>query len=141
MPRAVSSTPCGLLAIAFCLLLAGCVERQMTIVTEPPGAEVEISGRKMGLTPVTIPFTWYGDYDIVLRRAGYQTIKTHANINAPAYEIPPLDLLSDMAPWTYRDDRYLNYTMEPASQPTDADLIKRADDLRKRNDEPTSKPK
>jgi len=115
-------------------LMCGCVEREMTITSEPEGALVFVSDREIGRTPVTLPFTWYGDYDIILRRDGCETLKTHAEINAPWYEVPPLDLFSHMAPWTYRDQRYLRYSLIQRKEPSDEDLIKKADALKKRLD-------
>ncbi len=93
--------------------LGGCVEREMTITSEPAGALVYISSEPVGRTPVTKKFTWYGDYDIILRypEKGYKTLKTHARIDAPWYEIPPADLMSHLAPWTYHDKRYLHYKL------------------------------
>jgi hypothetical protein len=87
------------------LLLAGCVEREMTITSEPSDALVFVSGQEVGRTPVTIPFTWYGDYDIILRKEGCKTLTTHAKLDPPIYEIIPFDLLSELAPWTYRHPR------------------------------------
>jgi hypothetical protein len=107
----------------------GCVEREMTITSEPAGAVVEVSGEEIGLTPVRHRFTWYGDYRIVLRKDGYETIKAHAQINPPLYEYPPLDLLSALAPWTYHDKRYLHYTLEEPEPVSDEDLIRRAVEL------------
>ena len=109
--------------------LGGCVERKMVITSEPAGALVYVSQVEIGRTPVTLPFTWYGDYDITLRLDGYQTLDTHANLRMPVYEIPPLDLFSAMAPWTYRDTRYLNFGLEPLQPPTDKELIDRALDM------------
>ena len=114
------------------LLLAGCVEREMTITSEPGGALVFVSDREVGRTPVSLPFTWYGDYDIILRRDGFQTLKTHAEINPPWYEVPPLDLLSHVAPWTYRDQRFLHYKLEALELPSDEKLIEDAEKMRKR---------
>jgi hypothetical protein len=116
--------------------LAGCVERELKITSEPSGALVEVSGVTVGRTPVTIPFTWYGDYDIALRREGYQTCKTHADINPPWYEVPPLDLFSAVAPWTYHDQRYLHYKLQPQQPSSDAQLIERAEQMRRENIEP-----
>jgi hypothetical protein len=107
----------------------GCVEREMTITSEPAGAVVEVSGEEIGLTPIRHRFTWYGDYRIVLRKDGYETIKTHAQINPPLYEYPPLDLLSAIAPWTYHDKRYLHYTLEEPEPVSDDQLIRRAVEL------------
>jgi len=113
--------------------LAGCVERELTITSQPEGALVYVSDREIGRTPVTIPFTWYGDYDILLRRDGYETHTTHAAINAPWYEVAPLDLFSHLAPWTYRDHRYLHYELSQQEVPADEKLIEAADAMRQRN--------
>ncbi len=114
---------------------AGCVEREMSITSDPPGARVLISDVEVGRTPVRIPFTWYGDYDIILRLDGYQTLKTHANITMPIYEIPPLDLLSAIAPWTYHDRRYLHFEMQPFVKTSDNELIERAQQMELRTAE------
>ena len=124
-----------LLSIIVAILTAGCVEREMSITSEPPGAMVLISDVEVGRTPVTIPFTWYGDYDIILRRDGYKTLKTHADITMPIYEVPPLDLLSAIVPWTYHDNRYLHFEMEPFVKSSDDDLIERAEQMELRTAE------
>lgn len=115
------------------LVLAGCVERTITVTSEPSGALVYISSVEVGRTPVTVPFTWYGDYEIILRREGCQTLKTHKKIKPPYYEVPPLDLFSAIAPWTYHDNRMLHYVLDEQVIPTDAELIRRAEELRQRN--------
>jgi len=122
------------------VLLGGCVEREMAITSEPEGALVLVSDREMGRTPVTFAFTWYGDYDIILRdKEGYKTLKTHAAINPPWYEVPPLDLLSHIAPWTYRDKRFLHYKLEKLEPVSDEELIKKADEMRRRTVEPAGR--
>ncbi len=120
-------------------LLAGCVERKMTITSEPSGALVIISDKEIGRTPLTHRFTWYGDYDVILRMEGYDTLKTHARLTPPAYEIPPFDLLSAIVPWTYHDERYLHFKMEKLTLPTEAELIKRADEMQKETLEPVER--
>jgi len=119
----------GLLA----LLLAGCVERKLTITSEPSGALVYLSSVECGRTPVSIPFTWYGDYDVILRKDGYQGLHTHFKLTAPWYEIPPLDLFSELAPWKYRVDKSAHFELIQASEPVNADLLRRAEQLRLRN--------
>jgi len=125
-----------LLVAGIAAAAGGCIEREMTITSEPAGALVFVSDVEVGRTPVTVPFTWYGDYDIILRRQGYRTLKTHANINAPVHQIPPLDLFTSLAPWTVQDHRFLHYRMEKLAQPTDAELVRRADELRRLNAQP-----
>lgn len=132
----------SLWALAGASLLGGCVEREMTITSEPAGALVYVSSEPIGRTPVTKKFTWYGDYEIILRypEKGYKTLKTHANINAPWYEVPPLDLISAIVPWTIPDKRYLpTYKLEklpPGSEAEDEKLIERATQMEKRNLQP-----
>jgi len=121
----------ALLVAVVCL--AGCVERKLRITSEPQGALVYVSDVEVGRTPVDIPFTWYGDYDVILRMDGYETVKTHANLLPPWYELPPLDLLSAMAPWTYHDHRYLHYRLKKLSLPSEDALIRRAEQMRQEN--------
>ena len=128
-----------LLLLVVALSMVACVQRDLTVTSEPSGAVVYIHGmsnREIGRTPVTIPFTWYGDYDIQLRLDGYEALNTHASLTAPWYEIPPIDLMSEMAPWTYHDRRYLHFELQPAEPTSDEDLLRRAGDLRERNAEP-----
>jgi len=113
--------------------LAGCVEREMTITSEPEGALVYVSDLEVGRTPVTIPFTWYGDYDVIVRLDGYETLKTNATLSPPWYEVPPIDLFSELAPWTYRDQRYLHYTLSPYEGMSEEKLLERAEELREYN--------
>jgi len=121
------------------LLCGGCVLREMTITSDPPGALVLVSDEEKGRTPVTFEFVWYGDYDIILRLEGYETLKTAAPINPPLYEIPPLDLLSELAPWTYRDRRFLHYTLTPRQVLSPEKLIEQAKQLERQNRQPVEK--
>ena len=116
--------------------LGGCLERDITVTSEPAGALVFLNDVEVGRTPVTVPFTWHGDYDVMLRLDGYETISTHANINVPLHEAPPLDLLSELAPWTYHDHRYLHYKLQKLQLPDDETLIRQAEALREENLKP-----
>ena len=124
------------LAGALLALVGGCVERTLTITSDPPGALVYVSSVEVGRTPVKMPFTWYADYDVVLRLQGYKTLKTHCKVDPPIYDVPPLDLLSELAPWTYHVHRHGHFKLTKATPPSDAELIRRADALRDRAQEP-----
>lgn len=115
---------------------AGCVERELTITSEPEGALVYVSDEEVGRTPVTMPFTWYGDYDIIIRKDGYETLDTHAKMNMPWYEVPPIDLLSAVAPWTYHDRRYLHYELDPLTLPGDEELLEQAEQMKQETLQP-----
>jgi len=122
------------------LTVAGCVERDLHINSQPEGALVRVSHVELGRTPVTTPFLWHGDYEITLELDGYKTINTHASIMPKWYDVPPLDLLSELAPWTYYDRRELGFKMEKLVPPTDAELIERAREMQKKNLEPVEQP-
>jgi hypothetical protein len=115
------------------LALAGCVRRTLTIQTEPPAALVYLNDQEVGRTPVSVPFTWYGDYDVMIRKPGYQTLQTHARLHPPWYQVPPLDLISEaLVPFTVHDTRQLAYTLEPQHYPTTQEVLERAVSLRER---------
>lgn len=118
-----------------CLLLtAGCIERTVTINTEPPGATVVLNDQEVGKSPVRIPFTWYGDYDIVLRKPGHKTLHTHHRIDTPWYQLPLIDIVAEcMVPFTIHDDRVLaTYVLEPSAAPEKQALLERAEEMRGR---------
>ncbi len=129
--------------ITILLLLAttllGCVRRQLEITSEPTGALVYISDEIVGRTPVIWSFDYYGDRDVILRLDGYETLVTHLNLTAPWYEYPGADLLSEIAPWTYEDKRYAHYELTPHVPSSRGDLIKRADEMSRRNNEAVDK--
>jgi len=124
-----------LLLLVAALMLGGCIEREMTITSEPEGSLVFVSDVEVGRTPLTMPFTWYGDYDVILRHEGCETLKTHAHVNAPWYGLPPADFFASIAPWTIHDRRYLHFTMEEARIPTDEQLLENAEAFRQRTAE------
>ena len=104
----------------------------MTINSEPAGALVYLNDQEVGRTPVSVPFTWYGDYDVILRKEGYRTLKTHARVDAPWYELPPIDFISEvLVPWEIHDHHELPlYRLEPLKPPSPAELIQRAREFR-----------
>lgn len=114
------------------LLAAGCVQRTMTLTSDPPGALVYLNGQEVGRTPLTRSFTWYGNYDVELRREGYDTLKTHTCVVAPFWQWVPLDLVTEVLPLGLKDRQQFGYTLAPAAtQPTDPEqLIGRAQELR-----------
>jgi hypothetical protein len=120
----------------FCLALAaigvgGCVQRQLTVTSDPPGALVQLNGQEFGRTPVTRDFTWYGTYDVELRREGSETKKTTGKVIAPWWQWVPFDLFAELLPLT--DRRQLHYTLKPATQQSvDPErMLDRAEGLRK----------
>lgn len=112
----------------FCL--TGCVERLITVTTEPPGAMVWLNGEEVGATPVTTPFTWYGDYDVVIRKDGYETVKTAKQTPEPFYQWPGLDLIAEcLLPFTITDHHQWEFELTTHTHVESQDLIDRAKSL------------
>lgn len=112
--------------------LTSCVERRMKITTRPSGALVIVNDEEVGVSPVTFSFLWYGDYDIMLRKPGYKTLKTHYRVNPPWYQYPVVDIVAEtMIPATIHDDHELpTFELEPVETPSTADVVQRAIGLR-----------
>jgi hypothetical protein len=89
---------CRLAALALLALLGGCMQRIIAIDSNPPGALVYLNDLEVGRTPMTKEFLWYGDYEVVLRLDGYQTLKTDAPVPAPWWQYIPLDLFTEALP-------------------------------------------
>ncbi len=132
----VRRTGRGLTAVVLILVAAlppGCVRRTMTIRTEPEGARVHLNDELVGTSPVTVDFTWYGDYDIVCRKDGCETLQTRHKIDAPWYQIPPFDFFAELlTPYTITDHREVSLTLEPAKAVNRPELIERAKEFRDR---------
>jgi hypothetical protein len=95
-------------------LLAGCVRRTLTVRSDPPGALVYLNGQEFGRTPVTSDITWYGTYDVQLRKDGYETLKTRGKVIAPWWQWVPIDLAAELLPLT--DRQHLSYRLRPTTQ-------------------------
>jgi hypothetical protein len=120
-----------LAAIVFLPVEGGCVERRLTVRSNPPGALVYVDDYEIGTTPVSTDFTYYGTRKIRLVKDGYETLTVLQPISTPWYEYPPLDFISEnFIPGKIRDQRVLDYQLKPqVLVPTDQ-LVSRAEGLR-----------
>lgn len=117
---------------AAALFLSGCVERQLTINTEPPGAIVILNDEEIGESPVTVSFEWYGDYDIRITKDGYNTLKTHRKLKAPWYDIFPLDFFAQIIiPKTIVNEYEWTFPLETQTQINREDLITNAEKFKR----------
>ena len=106
----------------------------MTITSEPPGALVMLNDVEVGRTPVTTGFTFYGDFDVRLRKEGYEPLVTHHTANAPFYEYAPIDLAATAWPGRIKTDRHWHFVLTPSPAPgaDEAGLVGRARELQER---------
>lgn len=103
----------------------------MDITTEPDGALVWMNGREVGTTPVEVEIVYYGDYDVQVVRDGYETLSTSAKANPPIWDMPGLDLVSEVLPADLESRTRWHFDLVPETQ-NDADVMKRAEALRAR---------
>jgi hypothetical protein len=111
--------------------LPGCVQRTITITSEPPGALVWLNDREIGRTPLDVDFVYYGTYDVRLAREGYEPVMTSGEAKAPWWETIGLDLLAELAPLELKSHVEWHYELEPLDDDLEA-LEQRARDLRSR---------
>lgn len=80
------------------VLMPGCVERRLMVTSEPSGALVFLNEEEKGRTPLEVPFTWYGTYEVRLEREGYRTLHTQRVAERPWWETPGPDLVAEALP-------------------------------------------
>jgi len=121
------SIPMLLLAAA----AAGCVQRRMTIRSNPPGALVYVDDYQLGTTPVSHDFVYYGTRKIRLVKDGYETLTVRQPFPIPWYEYFPLDFVSEnLIPWEIRDERVVDLAMAPAAATPPEVVVARAEQAR-----------
>lgn len=120
----------ALLSMVFCA--TGCVQRRFTIRSNPPGALVYIDDYEIGTTPVSTDFTYYGTRKIRLVKDGYETLTVLQPVPTPWYETPGIDFVSEnLVPGEIRDERILDYQLQPQIIVPTEQLLGRADELRR----------
>lgn len=110
-------------------ILTGCVDRRITITSEPSGAQVFLNDADVGRTPVEVNFTYFGTYDVRLRKEGCEPLVTKAEAKAPIHEWPGIDLLFIPMPFTKETRIAWHFDLEP-SQNDPAATVQRAAELR-----------
>lgn len=113
-------------------ILPGCVERLLSIRSDPPGAEITLDGQLVGTTgpdaPVRAPFDFYGERVVVARLPGHLPVRREVRLEPPWYQYPPFDLLSELLwPGTIEDvhEVRLELAPRPALEPAGADALER----------------
>ncbi len=112
-------------------MVGGCVQRRLTIRSNPPGARVYVGDQEIGTTPVSTDFVYYGTRKIRLVKPGFETLVVNQQLPTPWYQIPPLDFVSEtLVPGEIRDERVVNFQLVPLQPvPTDQ-FLSRGEQLR-----------
>jgi hypothetical protein len=129
--------------------LSGCIERKITILSNPDGARLQVNGQEMPDTPCTFTFTWYGDYDIILRHEKKEIdadgkpirrvyyLHTHQKAEAPPHQWLGIDLITEMMPHKFEDHKTWTFVIPEVTAPAAGDLVERALEVKERNDQST----
>ncbi|MBC89671.1 MAG: hypothetical protein CMJ71_03075 [Planctomycetaceae bacterium] len=113
---------------AILLMSIGCVQRRMTVRSNPPGALVYVDDYQIGTTPVSTDFVYYGTRKIRLIKDGYDTLTVQQPFPVPWYEIFPLDFVTEnLWPWEIRDERVVDLAMVPAGTVPAETVVSRAE--------------
>ncbi len=124
-----------------CLFCGGCVEQTLTIVTSPSDSLVYLNDVQRGRSPCTVPFEFYGTYDIRLRAKKnigtptdphivYYYLHTHKTTVRPWYQWYGIDLFAALLPIHLKDHQIWAFDLKQVSEPSTGELIKRADKLK-----------
>ena len=120
-------------ALLAVFLTAGCVERRLTIVTEPKEAVVWLNDEEVGTTPVTVNFNWYGDYSVRIEKSGYEILNTHRVLQRPLHDKFPFDFFAEVLwPKKIVDEYMWEFQLEPFQQTSPDELIQAAQDMQQR---------
>jgi hypothetical protein len=113
-----------LLVTIACLLSVGCIQRTISITSEPSGALVYLNDEEVGRTPVVVPFTFYGVYDVRMEADGYHPLWTQQKAKAPWWETPGVDLIAEAVP-RGKAELHWHFTMneQPPAEEVDVDLL------------------
>lgn len=113
------------------IFACGCVERKLTINTEPEEALIYLNDEEIGLSPVTIEFNWYGDYRVRIEKQGFETLNTHKALVAPLHDYFPLDFIAEvLIPNRIVDSYEWNFALSPYQAPQREDLINAANEMK-----------
>jgi hypothetical protein len=122
------------LSAAFLINQSGCVQRRMTIRSNPPGALVYVDDYEIGATPISTNFTYYGNRKIRLVKDGYETLTVLQPIPAPWYQYPPFDFITEnFVPGQIRDQRTIDFQLKPQMVVPADQLLNRAESMRRNN--------
>jgi hypothetical protein len=122
----------ALLGLLLCTCQSGCVERRMTVRSNPPGALLYVDDYPVGETPISTNFTYYGTRKIRLVKDGYETLTVMQSIPTPWYEYVPLDFVAEnFVPGQIRDQHCLDFQLKPQMVVPPEQLLSRAEELRR----------
>ncbi len=114
---------------ALTLASGGCVRRTIAITSTPSDALVYVNDREIGRTPCEVEFLFYGEYDVRIKRDGYESVIGSGTAAAPIWDFMGADLISELAPLSLESRVEWHFVLLQADDSHDG-LITRARALR-----------
>ena len=108
------------------VVLSGCVERELTINTEPQGGLVILNDEEIGNSPVTVNFKWYGTYRVQIEKKGFSTLSKHIELKRPLHDLFPFDIFEDIFNPNRIDSYSWNFKLDTYQKPDRKLLIDKA---------------
>ena len=79
-------------------------------------AEVRLDGDKVGVTPIDLPFDYYGERRLTLYLDGYRTWSEVLPIEPPWYAYFPIDIVTEvLVPIGWTDIHEVHAELEPGT--------------------------
>ncbi|MEM1303425.1 MAG: PEGA domain-containing protein [Planctomycetota bacterium] len=131
MPPRHPPTRTVLLLVLAAIASAGCVRRRLTVRTNPPGATVFVDNQRIGTSPCSVDFTYYGTREIRMVKPGFETLTVNQPIPTPNYDRPGIDFFTEnVLPTKIRDNRVVSFNLAPQQIIPAEALISRGQQLR-----------
>lgn len=108
------------------VLLSGCVERELTINTEPQGGLVILNDEEIGNSPVTVNFKWYGTYRVRIEKEGYNSLHKNIKLERPLHDLFPFDIFENLFNPNRVDSYSWNFKLDTYQKPDRKLLIDKA---------------
>lgn len=114
----------------------GCLERRVSITSDPSGAVVYANDVELGRTPCEASFTYFGGYDVRVEKDGFEPLRQRVEARTPIYEYPPIDLVATVIPANIETVVKWHFKLDPALETVqakdqlDQGLVERAGALR-----------
>lgn len=116
------------------LATAGCVRRRLTVRSNPAGAVVHVDNQRIGTTPCSVDYVYYGTREIRLSAPGYETKTINQPLPAPWYQAPGIDFISEnLVPAQIEDTRTVSFDLTRQRLEPAGDIITRGEALRQAN--------
>ena len=129
--RARSVVAVSVLGCLVLTVFTSCVHGRLIVKTQPEGAAVIVDRKPVGYSPVSVPFTYYGTREVQIEKDGYKPIRVQERIDPKWFNRFPVSFFSEnFSPREIRDQRILDFQLQPKTITGENELLNRANDLR-----------